>query len=128
MKENKIIIIIDKPVKEVFDFTTNPKNTPKWLASVSEEIAEEYPPKIGTVYKNRFKNSDWNFYKVTEFQKNKIFTLSDPEGNYFVRYTYAGLGENKTKMEYFEWMKKGELKSPFTKDILQKLKLVLEKN
>jgi uncharacterized protein YndB with AHSA1/START domain len=32
MRENKILIVIDKPVKEVFEFTTNPKNTPLWIS------------------------------------------------------------------------------------------------
>ena len=31
-------------------------------------------------------------------------------------------------MEYFEWMEDGELKNPFSEDILQNLKSVLEKN
>ena len=128
MKKNKITIIINKPIKDVFEFTINPKNTPTWILSIKEEIAEEYPPKLGTIYKNRSKTSNWNFYKVIGFEKNKKFTLSDLNGNYFVRYTYKELDNNKTKMEYFEWIQKGELENPFTKDILEKLKVVLEKN
>ena len=46
MKENKITVIINKPIGEVFEFTTNPKNTHLWIPSIEEEIAEEYPPKI----------------------------------------------------------------------------------
>ena len=127
MKENNIIIIIDKPVKDVFEFTTNPKNTPFWIDSISEEVAEEYPPRIGTVYKNRSEGSVWSFYKVTEFKKDAVFMLSDLEGNYFVRYTYTPLDKNRTKMGYFEWVEKGELEKPFTHEILQKLKKVIEK-
>ncbi|MCK4635383.1 MAG: hypothetical protein KAT04_05335 [Methylococcales bacterium] len=52
MKKNKITIIIDKPIEEVFEFTTNPKNTHLWISSIEEEIVDEYPPKIGTQYKN----------------------------------------------------------------------------
>jgi len=126
MRENKITIIINKPIEEVFEFTTNPKNTHLWIPSIQEEVAEEYPPKINTNYKNRGKDSNWNFYKVVEFEENKIFTLSDLDKNYFVRYTYRKLTDNKTEMEYFEWVKKGELKNPFTYGILHNLKLVLE--
>ena len=126
MKQNKITIIINKPIKEVFEFTTNPKNTHLWIPSIDEEIAEEYPSKINTQYKNRGKDSDWDFYKVLEFEENKIFTLTDLEGNYSVRYTYKKLSDNQTEMEYFEWMKDGELSNPFTKEILMKLKSIME--
>lgn len=126
MKQNKIAIIINKPVEEVFEFTTNPRNTPLWIGSIDEEIAGEYPPKIGTIYKNRSTGLDWNFYKVLEFEEDRVFTLSDLEGNYFVRYTYEDFDGNKTKMLYLEWVEKGELKNPFTKEILEKLKKVLE--
>jgi len=128
MKENKITIIINKPIEEVFEFTTNPKNTHLWIHSISEEVAEEYPPKIGTQYKNKGKDSDWDFYKVIEIQNNEIFTLSDLGNNYHVRYTYRKLNDNQTEMEYFEWMQDGDLKNPFTKEIFGTLKLVMEKD
>ena len=128
MKQNKISIIINKPIEEVSGFTTNPKNTHLWIPSIEEEIAEEYPPKIGTQYKNRGDNSDWDFYKVVEFQKNKIFTLTDLDGNYHVQYTYKKIGDNQTEMEYSEWMENWELSNPFTDDIIQKLKSVMESN
>ncbi|MEI7563640.1 MAG: hypothetical protein WCJ39_08670 [bacterium] len=52
MKENKLTIIINKPINEVFEFSTNPKNTHLWVDSIKEEITNEYPPKMGTIYKN----------------------------------------------------------------------------
>lgn len=128
MRENKITVVINKPIEKVFEFTTNPKNTHSWIPSIQEEVAEAYPPKIGIQYKNRGKNSDWDFYKVVEFELNKIFTLSDLNNNYHVKYTYKKLGDEQTEMEYFEWMENGELKNPFTEDILQNLKSVLEKD
>jgi uncharacterized protein YndB with AHSA1/START domain len=126
MKENKIAIIIDKPINEVFGFTTNPKNTHLWIPSIKEEISEEYPPKIGTIYKNRGDSSEWDVYKVLEFQVNKVFILSDLEENYHVKYSYEKISDNQTEMEYFEWIKNGELEKPFTKDIIQNLKKVME--
>jgi len=118
----KLKIIINKPVKEVYEFTTNPKNTPLWISSIKEEIAE-YPPKIGTVYKNR--GDAWQYYKVVELEQDQVFTLSD--GNYHVRYTYRKLSESQTELEYCEWMEDGELEHPFTEDVLKKLKSVMEK-
>ena len=126
MKENKITIIINKSIDEVFEFTINPKNTPLWIESIAEEVSDEYPPKINTKYKNRGKDSDWNVYKVVEFKRNKIFTLTELDGNYSVKYTYNRLGENKTEMTYFEWVKKGEIQNPFTQKIIDKLKSTIE--
>ena len=128
MQKNKITIIINKPIEEVFEFTTNPKNTHLWIPSIIEETSEIYPPKINTRYKNRGKDSDWDFYKVLELEDNKVFTLTDLDENYTVRYTYEKLSDSQTKMEYFEWTKEDKLNNPFTKDILLKLKSVIENN
>ncbi len=38
MKENKISIIIDLPIKDVFEFTINPNNTHLWIESVVKEV------------------------------------------------------------------------------------------
>jgi uncharacterized protein YndB with AHSA1/START domain len=126
MKENKITITINKPIDEVFKFTTNPKNTHLWIPSIKEEVSEEYPPKINTKYKNRSKNYEWDFYTVLELGENKVFTLIDSTENYLVRYSYKKISENKTELEYFEWVKEGSLENPFTKEILEGLKEVME--
>lgn len=126
MKENKISIIIDKPISEVFDFTINPQNTHLWIPFILEEVADKYPPEINTQYKNRGIDNNWNKYKVVDFKKDKVFILSDLLGNYFVKYTYRKLNGHKTEMEYFEWMNDGDLSNPFTVNILEKLKKVME--
>jgi polyhydroxyalkanoate synthesis regulator phasin len=126
MQKNVISIVINKPVDDVYEFTTNPKNTHLWISTIKEEKADSYPPKIGTVYKNRGVDTDWDFYKVIELEKNKLFTLSDLENNYFVKYTYKKITATKTEMEYDEWVEKGELKKPFTKEVLQQLKDKME--
>jgi len=126
MKEKKITIIINKPIEEVFGFTLNPKNTPLWISSIKEEVTNEFPPKIGTLYKNRGDGPDWTIYKVTEFEQNKSFTLTKQDGNYSVRYTFKHIDDNTTEIEYFEWVNEGELEEPFTKEILEKLKSVME--
>lgn len=126
MQKNTISVIIKKSIGEVFSFTTNPKNTPLWFSTIKEEITNEYPPKIGTRYKNRGNNNDWSIYEVSEFEKNKLFVLSDLNNNYHAKYLYTAINSNKTKMEYQEWVNDGELKNPASQIILEKLKSSME--
>lgn len=126
MKENKLSITINKSVVEVFEFTINPKNTPQWIKHLEVEETNEWPPKIGTIYRNRGPLGQWSEYSVSAFEQNKLFELVSNDGNYHVRYTYKELERGNTEMEYFEWMKQGELDQPFTQNILVKLKTEIE--
>lgn len=127
MKKNKITIIINKSIDDVFEFTTNPINTHLWIPSIKKEICEEYPPKIGTKYKNCGDDENWDEYKVSNYIHNKEFELQDLEKNYVVKYSYKSLETNKTEMEYYEWVNEGELENPFTNEIILNLKKVMEK-
>ncbi len=126
MKENKISIVIDKPVAIVFDFTINPSNTPKWIDHLIKEETNEYPPRIGTIYRNRGLVENWDEYYVSEIKENLLFELTSKDGVYHVRYNYKPLSENQTEMEYYEWMNEGELGTPFSIEVLEKLKAVVE--
>ena len=125
MRENKLSIVINKPPHSVFEFSTNPQNTHLWASSIKEETTDEYPPKIGTIYKNRWDTPTWDSYKVVEFEQDKLFTLSDMNDDYHVRYTYKAVGE-KTEMEYFEWVTEGELSNPYMNEVLEQLKSIME--
>ena len=126
MKESKLSITINKSVVEVFGFTINPKNTPQWIKHLEVEETNEWPPKIGTIYRNRGPLGQWSEYNVSAFERNKLFELVSNDGNYHVRYTYKELESGNTEMEYFEWMKQGELDQPFTQNILIELKTEIE--
>lgn len=127
MKENIIKITINNPIDEVFEFTTNPKNTHIWIEHLKEEQTNEYPPQIGTVYRNHDGSENWDEYEVIELEKNKIFTLRSKDGIYNVRYTYTFIDANSTEMGYYEWVTEGELDNPFRQEVLEKLKKVMEK-
>lgn len=88
MKDKKLTIVINKPVDEVFEFTTNPTNTAKWIDGIVIEETNETPPKLGTIYRNKGQSGNWNEYEMTEFEKNQTFTLTRLNGNYHVRYTF----------------------------------------
>ena len=126
MRENKITVVINKPINEVFEFTTNPKNTHLWVPFISEEISSEYPPKIGTIYRSCRENNSWSEMKVVEFDNNKKFVISDLDENLFVKYVYRDLDENSTELEYSDWMIDKDFHSPLTKDVLEDLKKVME--
>jgi len=126
MKSNKLIVKINKPVHEVFAFTLNPDNTPSWISSIVKEEVNEKPTKIGTIYRNKNQNGKWSEYTVTAYKENELFIFNSDDGNYSVRYTFTPVGGNAVEVEYYEWVNQGDLKEPFTIEVLNKLKLVLE--
>ena len=125
MQQNTLKIIINKPIEEVFEFATNPKNTPLWVDFIDEEIVDEFPPKVGSVYRNR-RGDSWNESKVTEYESNRIFKLEND--TFSVEYICKKINDNTTKLTYIESVKKGELTKPFTIEILEKLKSLIESN
>lgn len=126
MKNLKLKITINKPILEVFEFTTNPKNTPLWVNTIIKEQTNEWPVKVGSIYKNTGDNINWSEYRVSKFEKNEIFVLDQIGGTYNVKYTFNKLSDSETELEYYEWVDKGELSEPFTIEALQKLKSVME--
>lgn len=126
MKDKKLSIVIDKPVSEVFEFTTDPANTAKWIDGIVVEETNETPPKLGTIYRNKGKSGNWNEYQMTVFEKDKTFTLSRLNGDYHVRYTFTPVDNNKCDFEYYEWVDSDELDDTVSQDVLEKLKSVLE--
>jgi len=126
MRENKLKIIINKSPNEVFDFTLKSKDTPLWISSIIKEEASERPPKLGPVYRNVNSKGVWSEYLITAFGENKMFEMSSKDNNYHVRCTLKNINDNATELEYYEWMDKGELDNPFSLEILEKLKKILE--
>ena len=126
MKENKLNIFIDKPVKDVFEYSLESNNVPKWITSIKEEIPEERPVRIGTKLRNIGVNSeDWNEYEIIEFEPPKTFTLKKLNGDYYVRYTCTEK-DDVTDFEYFEWVEKGNLDEIMEMSALELLKKLIE--
>lgn len=125
MKEKKLIIQIHRSPKDIIAFLLDPKNTPEWIDSIIKEETSEWPPKVGTIYRNQNKNGAWSEYKVIALQDD-MFEFKSTSLTYHVRYTLRPINPDTTELEYVEWMEEGELDKPFTLDILQKLKTALE--
>jgi hypothetical protein len=127
MRTNKLTIRINKPVSEVFDFTINPQNTPRWIDFIVEETIDGKEIKLGTRYTNQNKNGKINLYELTQFENDAVFELQSVPPHYTVKYTYNSISDTETELEYFEYVESGELSSPFPVSAMQKLKEVLEK-
>ncbi len=126
MNKNKLTIRINKPVSEVFAFTINPGNTPRWIDFIVEEKVEGGEIKLGAHYSNKDKEGTVNHYELTEFEKDAVFQLKSIPRGYTVKYSYTPVTENETELEYFEWMDQGELSSPFPMSAMEKLKEIME--
>lgn len=127
MKQNRLTIQINAPIESVFQFTVNPANTPKWISHIVEEQASEWPPVVGTTYRNRIEGGEWSEYIVDEIEENRFFELASKSSSYHVRYTYTEVNSG-TELEYFEWMDDGDLDGVFEQSVLVKLKDVIERS
>jgi hypothetical protein len=126
MKKNKLVIQIQRPVSEVFDFLLDPRNTPSWVESFVIEKTNEWPVKVGTIYRNQDFEGHWGEYTLISLEQNKFFEMLASDHNYHVRYTFTEPEPGTTGVEYFEWVEQGEIEGPFVQKILEKLKEVLE--
>lgn len=126
MKEVKLSIEINKPVSDVFAFTTDPKNTSLWVSSIVHEETNEWPVKLGTIYRNRGESGEWSEYEVTDYKENEMFVFKKRNSFYHVRYDFASIGTRGTRLIYTEWVDEGEIDDPFTQEILEKLKQIME--
>ncbi len=126
MKDNKLTIKINKSVHEVFMFTITPPNSTLWIDGVVEEKTNEWPIRVGTIYKLKNKKGEYSEVIVTNIKENQIVEWVSKDKTYHCRYSFRTIDKNITELEYFEWVDKGELKEPFTLVMLEKLKRVLE--
>ena len=126
MDTNKLSILIRKPIDEVFSFSLESDNVPKWIKSIRIEIPSERPVRLGTKLRNIGidKKSAWDEYEIIEFDPPKSFTLKLLNGDYFVKYTFSETPSG-TEFEYLEWSESG-LNNRFEMEALEKLKELLE--
>lgn len=125
-RDNKLTIVVNTPINTVFEFAIDPENTPKWISTIDVEETSEWPVKIGTIYRNKGAEGTWSEYTVTEYEENKIFTLSSKDDTYHVKYTFTPIEDDSTILEYYEWVTEGELETPLMQESLNRLKSTIE--
>jgi hypothetical protein len=126
MKSNRLKIIINKPKRDIFLFTTTPPNSVLWIPLVISEETDEWPVREGTVYKLKDKNNVTTEVSVKAVKRNNLIEWISKDKNYHCRYSFKSLDKNTTEMDYYEWVDKGDLDNPFTAGILDSLKFVIE--
>jgi len=126
MKKNRLTITINNLLHTVYLFCITPPNSTKWIPGIAGEETNEWPIKIGTVYKLTNQKGDISNVSVTNIIHNEIVEWVSEDRNYHCRYTFKSLTPTISELQYDEWVDRGEIEEPFTIDILQKLKEVLE--
>lgn len=121
MKDVKAVITMSKPIAAVFDFAINPENTPKWIDIIVTEQTNEWPVKLGSIYRNQRTNGEWSEYEVVAFEPNKTFVLQQKQDNFYVGYAFKHAEDGATELEYRIWSEKKELPASLTEDALANL-------
>lgn len=109
MKVNKLSIRINKFLQEVFQFTITPPNSTYWINDIIEEKTNEWPIKVGTIYRLKNKNGDCTEVSVVAFEDNDMVEWESKDKNYHCRYSFRSINNNATILEYLEWVDKGEI-------------------
>lgn len=123
MTTQEIRIKIKVPRTEVFEFTTEPENTPKWIDTVTKETINTERIGLGTMYTN-----EYGTLTVTDYEKDAFFELTNHETGYQCSYTYHKIDDDTTELVYFEAMEDGsELTEPMEQRHFEVLKTLLEK-
>jgi hypothetical protein len=125
VRTQKLTITINKPAKDVFAFTLNPENTPKWVEPIVTEQTNEWPPRVGTVYRNQDAAGEWREITLIALEQDRTFTFGEADG-FHIRYTFTAAGPDATELECYLWMDRGELQHLFSMKVLEKLKQVIE--
>lgn len=123
ISSNEIRVTINKPHDKVFEFTLEPKNTPKWIDLITSETVDTEQIGIGTIYTN-----DFGILTVTDYERNLYFELTNEKTTYQCSYSFKKIDDDTTEIIYFEAMLDGsELDEPFNLKHFEKLKKIMEK-
>jgi uncharacterized protein YndB with AHSA1/START domain len=126
MKSKVLTVIIDRSIDEVWEFATNPTNTPKWLDFITKEEVSEWPPRLGSMYRNWQTDGSEGLYEVTAWDPPTLFELTNVKSAYKVEYAFKQISDGQCELRYTESTEAGELSDIFSQASLDHLKTVME--
>lgn len=126
MKQNILKIQIQKNLHDVFLFCITPPNSTKWIPSIIKEETNEWPIKVGTIYKLTSSTGRISEVTVAQLKINEYIEWISNDLNYHCKYSFHQIDEDTTELEYCERTSRGEIEGPFTQETLDKLKLAIE--
>ena len=106
MVKIEVSAVIDRPVKDVFAFMSNPENDPQWQSETTEtKITSQGPMGVGTTYLDVayfLGRRIESIYEFTEYEANRKFSLKTTSGPLPIEATisYESV-ENGTKVNFF---------------------------
>ena len=123
MKTNEIRIIINKPQREVFEYTLEPNNFIYWVDVIEEHGIDTDQIGIGSVYSNNLGN-----FTVIDYERDKFLEYEDKSQYYKASFSFRKIDDEQTEIIFFESKYNSEdLKNPFRKEYFENLKELLEK-
>lgn len=105
MPRSEASIVINRPVSEVFEYTSNYENDLHWVEAIVEaEKTSDGPPGVGSTGRLAVTYLGWRFesnLEVTEFEPNARLSIKSTSGAvpYFSSWTFE-LVEGGTKFTY----------------------------
>lgn len=112
MKSNRLTVVVVKQIAEVYAFTADLKNVPKWQDGVAA-VDKDQQLGAGSVWRFHYKDGRVVDFDEVASKVNDTFEIVSRDGNHHVRYSFKPLNSYKTEMEYFEWVEEGCLKSEY---------------
>ena len=122
MKTNEIRIEIERPIKDVFEYTLEPQNKSIWCSIITEESVDTEQIGITSIYRNNLGS-----FKVSDYERNIFLELMSLDEKFQCSYSFRKIDDNTTELIYFEAMLDGsDLTEAMDKKYFKKLKELLE--
>ena len=122
MKTNEIRIEIERPIKDVFEYTLEPQNKSIWCSIITEESVDTEQIGITSIYRNNLGS-----FKVSDYERNIFLELMSLDEKFQGSYSFRKRDDNTTELIYFEAMLDGsDLTEAMDKKYFKKLKELLE--